>query len=170
MAKSRARRFDLLIIAIAFGIFVLLGIPEGMFGVAWPSIRETFGLPLDALTALVFASAGAFMAAGLVCGRLINRFGIGRVLILGSVVRGAGFLGYALSPTWGGVVSSALVFGIGSGLIDAGMNTHFAINYNERLMNWLHASFGIGATIGRLEIKCGDRNRQGRNDLHRPSS
>ena len=41
--------------AITLGLaslgFVSLGLPEGMLGVAWPSIRASFGLPLDALTA-----------------------------------------------------------------------------------------------------------------------
>lgn len=141
---------DALVVLLAFSVFILLGLPEGMLGVAWPSIRETFGAPLEALGLLILGGSGAFMLASFSSGRLVNRFGIAAVLILGCLVRSAGLLGYALAPSWWLVVTASVIFGFGSGLIDAGMNTHFAITYSERLMNWLHASFGIGATLGPL--------------------
>ena len=34
-----------LVVAIAFAAFVSLGLPDGVLGVAWPSIRRTFGRP-----------------------------------------------------------------------------------------------------------------------------
>jgi fucose permease len=148
--RTSKRRIDALIVLLAFSVFILLGMPEGMLGVAWPSIRTTFGAPLEALGLLILGGSGAFMLASFSSGRLVNRFGIAAVLILGCLVRSAGLLGYAFAPSWWLVVSASIIFGFGSGLIDAGMNTHFAITYSERLMNWLHASFGIGATMGPL--------------------
>ncbi len=144
------RRMDTLIVLLAFSVFILLGLPEGMLGVAWPSMRNTFSAPLEALGLLILGGSGAFMLASFSSGRLVNRFGIAAVLILGCLVRSAGLLGYAFAPSWWLVVTASIIFGFGSGLIDAGMNTHFAITYSERLMNWLHASFGVGATMGPL--------------------
>jgi fucose permease len=46
------------------------------------------------------------------------------------------------------MVLFGLVSGLGSGAMDAGLNTYFAANHGPRLMNWLHASFGVGATLG----------------------
>jgi fucose permease len=37
---------------------------------------------------------------------------------------------------------------VGSGAIDAGMNTWFAMRFGPRPMNWLHAFFGFGAMMG----------------------
>ncbi|MFZ0187795.1 MAG: hypothetical protein WAL72_12740 [Streptosporangiaceae bacterium] len=39
------RRSDVL----ALGSFVVLGLPDGMLGTAWPSMRATFGVPVGAL-------------------------------------------------------------------------------------------------------------------------
>jgi len=40
--------------------------------------------------------------------------------------------------------------GLGAGAIDAGLNTYAADNFSERQMQWLHASYGIGVTLGPL--------------------
>jgi hypothetical protein len=37
------------LIGIAFLSFVVMGLNAGLLGVAWPSIRASFGLPLDAI-------------------------------------------------------------------------------------------------------------------------
>ena len=64
-------------------------------------------------------------------------------------MRGVGLLGIALAPDWSLLVAAAFLFGVGSGAIDGGMNTFFAMRVRSpRLMNWLHASFGLGATVG----------------------
>jgi fucose permease len=38
--------------------------------------------------------------------------------------------------------------GLGAGAIDAGLNSYVAANFGEGLMQWLHASYGIGITLG----------------------
>jgi len=38
--------------------------------------------------------------------------------------------------------------GLGAGAIDAGLNTYVAAHFGEGLMQWLHASFGVGVTLG----------------------
>ncbi|MFM8370112.1 MAG: MFS transporter, partial [Chloroflexota bacterium] len=45
------------LVILSFIAFVALGMPDGLLGVAWPSIRGDFSIPLDSigvfLTALV---------------------------------------------------------------------------------------------------------------------
>ncbi|MCC7451062.1 MAG: MFS transporter, partial [Anaerolineae bacterium] len=43
-----------------------------------------------------------------------------------------------------------LLSGLGSGIVDAGLNLYVAAYLSPRAMNWLHASFGLGVTIGPL--------------------
>ena len=52
LAAAR-QRYTLL---LAFACFFAMGTVNSMLGVAWPSIRATFGLPLDALVALLMVS------------------------------------------------------------------------------------------------------------------
>jgi fucose permease len=40
--------------------------------------------------------------------------------------------------------------GLGAGAIDAGLNTYIASHFGVGLMQWLHASYGIGVTSGPL--------------------
>jgi fucose permease len=45
--------------------------------------------------------------------------------------------------------------GLGAGAIDAGLNTYVAAHFSEGLMQWLHASWGIGITLGPIIMTIG---------------
>ncbi len=141
------RRTEILVLAIAFASYVLLGLPSGLLGVAWPSIRESFGLSLDAMGTMLTTVTIGYILSSFNSGRLIARFGAGALLMIGSMLMGASMLGYVVAPNWRSMVAFGLLLGLGSGIMDAGLNTYVAENYEARHMNWLHASFGIGVTI-----------------------
>jgi fucose permease len=140
--------------AITLGLaslgFVSLGLPEGMLGVAWPSIRASFGLPLDALGLLLGTFATGYFVSSAVSGRVLTRLGIGQALAISCGVTGVSLLGYALSPAWLSMVALAGVLGLGAGTIDAGVNTYAAVAHGARVLNWMHAAFGLGAAVGPL--------------------
>jgi len=139
---------SVLLIGIAYSSFVLLGLPNGSLGVAWPSIRESFGISLDAMGTLLTAVTIGYILSSFNSGRIVARFGIGPLLLATSIASGVGLLGYAVAPAWWVMVLSGLLAGMGAGAVDAGMNLYVAANYKTRHMNWLHACFGIGVTLG----------------------
>jgi fucose permease len=53
------------------------------------------------------------------------------------------------------IVALGVVTGLGAGAIDGGINTYVASHYGERLMHWLHASWGVGITLGPLIMTAG---------------
>jgi len=57
-------------------------------------------------------------------------------------------LGSGATPSWGWLVVLSLLTGIGTGMIEASLNTYAAKHFSPQAMNWLHACFGIGATLG----------------------
>ncbi|MBL8056280.1 MAG: MFS transporter [Anaerolineales bacterium] len=122
--------------------------PDGLLGVAWPSIRHSFAIPLDAAGLLLAASVTGYMTSSFSSGPLIARLGVGRVLAVSCLLTGAGLLGYTLVPAWWLMVLLGVVAGLGAGAIDAGLNTYVAAHFGEGLMQWLHASYGIGVTLG----------------------
>ena len=139
----------LVVIVTGYLIFIVLGFPDGMLGIAWPSIMGTFGLQNAQMGTLLLASTLGFLVTSFNVGRLISWFGITNLLIAANILRAVGLLGIGLAPEWSLLVASAFFFGLGSGAIDGGLNTYFAMNLpSPRIMNWLHASFGLGATIG----------------------
>lgn len=138
---------DALIVGIAFCSFVAVGFNAGILGVAWPSIRDTFGISLDAIGALFFASTIGALAVSLSSGPLIAQVGLGPLLTSGCIIGAVGYLGFALAPTWWVMILLGLITSVGTSIIIVGLNTYFAIGQSARLMSWLQACFGLGATL-----------------------
>ncbi|MBL8062860.1 MAG: MFS transporter [Anaerolineales bacterium] len=147
MNKYRSR---IGLILLSFIAFISLGLPDGLLGVAWPSIRETFSLRLDALGILLIASTSGYITSSFFSGKLIAKMGVGGILAASCFLTGAGLIGYTLVPAWWMMVLLGIVAGLGAGAIDAGLNTYIASHFGEGLMQWLHASFGVGVTLGPL--------------------
>jgi fucose permease len=148
---SRAvSRTTYLTLGLAYGAFLLIGMSSSLLGVAWPTMRADFALPLDAVGVLLIVSTTGFILASLTVSRLIVSFGVGKVLVGAALSAAAGYLGYALSPSWFFLLACSLLSGYGGGAIDASMNMYVASKHSVRTMNWMHACYGIGATLGPL--------------------
>jgi fucose permease len=144
------------LIIFTYIAFVALGLPDGLLGVGWPSIRSGFRVPLDALGAYMFVSSAGYLASSFFSGQLIRRMGgVGSVLTASCIMTGIALIGFTLVPEWWMMVILSVFSGIGAGAIDAGLNTHAADNFHEGLMQWLHASYGIGITLGPIIMTMG---------------
>lgn len=137
-----------LLLGLAYVGFVSLGLPDGLLGVAWPSIRAEFGLPLDALGPLLVATTSGYVFASFVSGRLLARMSVGTLLAASCFATASSLAGYALAPAWWILVGFGVFTGLGAGAIDAGLNTYVATNHSARTLNWLHACYGVGAATG----------------------
>ena len=136
------------LVVLAYVAFIALGMPDGLLGVAWPSVRASFSIPLDAVGLLLSATVTGYLISSFLNGPLIARLGVGKVLAASCAMTGAGLIGYTLVPAWWMMVLLGVVAGLGAGAIDAGLNTYVAAHFGEGLMQWLHASYGIGVTLG----------------------
>ncbi len=143
------------LILLAYIAFISLGLPDGLLGVAWPSIRTDFKLPLDSLGLLFMATTTGYLTSSFLSGRIMARLGVGGLLASSCALTGAGLIGYTLAPAWWIMVALGIVAGLGAGAIDAGLNTYIAANHGEGLMQWLHASFGVGITLGPIIMTAG---------------
>src|SRR3954468_7829134 len=96
--------------AIAFVGLVLLGLPTGMLGIAWPSMRASLEAPVAGLGLLVAAMTVAMFAASAVTGLLRQRFGT-IALLLAAVTAAAGGLAIfaAASGWWATIVAAAIL-------------------------------------------------------------
>lgn len=139
-----------LMLSFAYLAFISLGIDASLMGVAWPSVRATFNLPLDAVGLLFLAGTVGFFAASFNAGRIAARIGLGRLLLAAHIARVLGLLAFVFSPVWWGLVVAATLTSLGSASIDAGQNMYMSSHHKASHMNWMHANFGVGATIGPL--------------------
>jgi fucose permease len=128
--------------------FVSLGLPDGLLGVAWPSIRRTFGLDLDAVGALLAATTIGYVSSSFTSGRLVRRFNVGLLVASSCALTGLALLGYATVPAWALLIALGGALGLGAGAVDASLNTYAATRHGHGMLNWLHACYGIGAAAG----------------------
>jgi fucose permease len=136
------------LLLLAFIAFIALGMPDGLLGVAWPSIRSGFAIPLDAIGMLIPVSVAGYLISSFFSGPLLSRWGVGKLLAISCAITGLALWGYTLVPSWWMMVLLGFPAGLGAGAIDAGLNTYVAAHFGEGLMQWLHASYGIGVTLG----------------------
>jgi predicted MFS family arabinose efflux permease len=88
------------LVGLAYLGFVGLGVRSGLLGVAWPSIRADFDVPLNALGALLAPFSIGYLLGSFVSGRALVRWDLG-VLLAGSFVGLAVYLvGSAVAPAW----------------------------------------------------------------------
>ena len=135
-------------VSVALVGFVALGLPDGMLGVAWPSIRSTFGQPLAGLGVVLLGLTCGYLAGSAASGFVEARFGTAAVLAAGFGASACAMLAFATAPGWPLFVAGALVLGLGAGSVDAGANAYVALEHGVRPLNLLHACYGLGAALG----------------------
>jgi fucose permease len=137
-----------ILLAIIYLAFISLGLPDSVLGVAWPAMRVDLAKPLEAAGIIAITLTSCSAAASFLSGPIVKKWGAGKVTLASCTLTGLGLSGYALSPSFGWVILSALPLGFGQGAVDSALNGYVAKHYASRHMNWLHASWGIGATLG----------------------
>jgi len=137
---------------LAFLAFVSLGLPDGLLGVAWPSLSLDLDVPLDALGLFVAAQIAGYLLSSFLSGRVLRVVPIGSVLTASTAAAALALLGVAVSHAWPLTLGFAFLAGLAGGAVDAGLNAYGAARFTPRLLNWLHASFGVGTTLGPLIV------------------
>jgi fucose permease len=134
--------------AIAFIGLVLLGLPTGMLGIAWPSMRTSLDAPFAGLGLLFAAMTIPQFAASAASGLLRERMGTITLILASVASAAAGLAIFAIASGWWATILASAVLGCGLGLLDAAANTEGALRGDIRFMGALHAAWAIGASLG----------------------
>ena len=132
--------------------FVVLGLPDGTIGTAWPALRKGFGAPLDDLGIVLLVGTVGSVSSSSVAGLAFVRLGTRATVMLAGTAGALGALGMVLSPTFLVFVVSGALIGVAAGLLDSTMNTSVALTGRNRLLNMLHGSYGVGTTLAPLVV------------------
>lgn len=135
-------------IVLVFAAFVSIGLPDALFGSAWPSIRVEFGMGNAAVGLLNIPGSLAYIASSAMLGSIMSRVSIAQLLSGSTALVGLGLTIYALAPTFWAIIPAVMLISAGSGAIDAALNLFAAQNLPARYMSWLHAFYGMGALAG----------------------
>ena len=136
-----------LLLVIIFIDFIGLGIPDSLFGAAWPSINRDFMLPISAANAVTVTMTVCTVISSMLSAKLINKFSTPKVTAVSTALTAVGLFGFSVSPNLYTMCLCALPLGFGAGAIDSGLNNYVAVNYKASHMNFLHCFYGIGVTL-----------------------
>ncbi len=137
-----------LLLAIIYLAFVSLGLPDSLLGAAWPSMYQSFGVPLSCSGVIFFIISLGTVISSLLSDRLTRRLGAGRVTALSTGLTALALFGFSVSGSFPALCLWAVPYGLGAGSVDAALNNYVALHYASRHMSWLHCMWGLGASLG----------------------
>ena len=138
----------MILLIIIYLAFISLGLPDSILGSAWPAIQSGWSLPLDAAGWISFLVVGSTIISSFLSGKVIKRFGTGKVTMFSCLMTGLALLGFSFAPSYIWLLVFAIPLGLGGGSVDAALNNYVATHYHAHHMNWLHSFWGVGATLG----------------------
>jgi len=136
-----------LLLIVIYLCFIALGIPDSLFGAAWPAIYTDMDLPISyaSIVALIVSCGTVFCS--FVSGYVIAKLGTWRVTWISTTLTALALLGFSYSNSFWWFCVLALPLGIGAGSIDTALNNYVALHYNAMQMSFLHCFYGIGVSI-----------------------
>lgn len=150
---SRLTVWGLLIVPafrLSCASYFSVALPSSTLGLLWPSIRVSFDQPVAALGFLLAVGIAATVTASTGTGRLLPLAPVGLVVAAGTGLTAVALVGEAFAPSVWLFAGGMVVFGLGFGAVDTAVNVHAARYFSARQINWMHASYGAGATLGPL--------------------
>ena len=140
----------LFILVVIYIVFISLGLPDSLFGAAWPVVHKDFGIE-ESFASLYGIITGACVGGvSFIAGKVIRKFGTPLVTFVSTLLTVLGLFIMSASPNIVAMMLGAVVLGYGAGVIDTALNNFVSLHYKAQHMNWLHAFWGIGVTISPL--------------------
>lgn len=138
------------LLIVIYIVFVSLGLPDSLFGVAWPVVHVEFGMPVSFASFYSIITGVCTGGVSFISGKLLRRFGTARVTLFSTLLTVIALLGISLSPNIVVMMLCSVLLGYGAGTIDTGLNNFVSLHYEARHMNWLHCCWGVGVTLSPL--------------------
>lgn len=135
------------LLIVIYIVFISLGLPDSLFGVAWPVVHTEYGIAES--FASVYSIIVGLCTGGVsfIAGTLLRKFGTAKVTFFSTLLTVAGLLGMSLAPNIIVMMIFAVILGYGAGAIDTGLNNFVSLHYKSQHMNWLHCFWGVGVTV-----------------------
>lgn len=136
-----------LLLTVIYIAFIGLGLPDSLFGTAWPVMYREFDLPVSYAGIVSMLTCCGTIVSSLVSSRVINRFGTGAVTAASTALTAVAIIGYRFAPSLGWICLFAIPLGLGAGAIDAALNNYVALHYSAAQMSYLHCFYGVGVSL-----------------------
>ncbi len=135
------------LLIVIYIVFISLGLPDSLFGVSWPVVHLEFGTPESFASLYSIITGICTGGVSFIAGKLIRKFGTGKVTFFSTLLTALGLIGISFSPNIVVMMICSVIMGYGAGAIDTGLNNFVSLHYKARHMNWLHCFWGVGVTL-----------------------
>lgn len=135
------------LLIVIYIVFISLGLPDSLFGVSWPVVHIEFGTPESFASLYSIITGVCTGGVSFIAGKLIRKFGTGKVTFFSTLLTALGLIGISFSPNIVVMMICSVIMGYGAGAIDTGLNNFVSLHYKARHMNWLHCFWGVGVTL-----------------------
>ncbi len=135
------------VLVVIYVVFISLGLPDSLLGVAWPVLHTELNVP-ESFASLFSIIVGVCTGGtSFVAGTLIRKFGTARVTLASIFITALGLVGISFAPNIAVMILFSIILGYGAGAIDTGVNNFVSLHYNASHMNFLHCFWGVGVTV-----------------------
>ncbi len=138
--------FTLLLIVIYIA-YIGLGLPDSLFGTAWPAIYPQWQLPISHANFVTIINCMGTTSASMLSARFIKKFGPGGVTAISTALTAIALLGISYASNFWWICVLSIPLGLGAGAIDTALNNYVATHYNASQMSFLHCFYGVGITM-----------------------
>ncbi|MGH3294200.1 MAG: MFS transporter, partial [Trebonia sp.] len=129
-----------------------VALPGSTLGLLWPSMRMSIHEPVGALGVVLAAGVAASAVSSATTGRILRTRSPGPTLAIGAALISLALAVEAAASWLWLIAAGSAVFSIGFGAVDTALNVYAAAHFGPKAINWIHASYGLGATLGPLLV------------------
>ena len=136
--------------AIAYAGMFVFGIVMALLGAIMPVLSERLAIGLDDMGTVFLVTNASMLAASLLVGPAMDRFGMKAPLALGAALVAAGLISIGNARMFPGLLLAVTALGFGGGALNASTNTlvadlHENPDKKAAALNLLGVFFGFGA-------------------------
>ncbi|MDR2976666.1 MAG: MFS transporter [Streptococcaceae bacterium] len=146
------KKQKLILILLSFALYVSLGLPDSIVGSGWPVIRKTFSFSLEFVSVITTLSLLFSLISNFAYVKLSSRIQEGTVIFMSMLSIVIALIIMLLAPNGLIYLLSIPFLGLGQGAIDVAVNTIVARNFSGKIMNFVHAFYGLGVTLSSMAV------------------
>ncbi len=136
-----------ILLIVIYLAFIGLGLPDSLFGAAWPAIYAEYKLPLSFGSFLTVLSFLGTTISSLSSAKVINLFGTNKVTAFSTALTAVALWVMSFTGSYLPMCLCALPLGLGAGAIDTALNNYVALHYSATQMSFLHCFYGVGISV-----------------------
>lgn len=106
------------LLVIIYIAFISLGLPDAILGSAWPTLHQDLGVPMSYAGVVTMIVAGGTIVSSFFSGKVIKKFGTGKVTTFSVFLTAAALLGIYFSPSFIWICILGIPLGLGAGAVD----------------------------------------------------